>query len=49
LQRQKLSILTSSQTAETNQTNKVTETQSDSGNESFEVTSRVSSSDIASD
>lgn len=47
LQRQKLSILSSSQTAETPA--KVTETQSDSGNESFEVTSRVSSSDIASD
>lgn len=47
LQRQKLSILALTQAKET--TTKVTETQSDSGNESFEVTSRVSSSDIASD
>jgi len=47
LQRQKLSILALSQTKD--EKTKVTETQSDSGNESFEVTSRVSSSDIASD
>lgn len=50
LQRQKLSILSSSSTSADGTNNaKVNETQSDSGNESFEVTSRVSSSDIASD
>jgi hypothetical protein len=50
LQRQKLSILSSSTTSADGTNNaKVNETQSDSGNESFEVTSRVSSSDIASD
>merc|ERR1712176_1727088 len=47
LQRQKMSILSA---AASNQETKTTaEAQSDSGNESFEVTSRISSSDISSD